>query len=119
VPAIVLVCVDSIPKDALAWHLVAVSVDRGDFLIPAMALCVEAVRRWWRDVDPLRMKAFRLLSTVSCATASLICVIATTTAASLPLTSQAGSSIATITGSCVVVGTSFGTAAVTASRNAG
>jgi hypothetical protein len=118
VPTIVLVCVDSIPKDALAWHLVGVSVDRGDFLIPGMALCLEAIRRWWRDVSPGQMKALRLLSTVSCAAASLVCVIATTTAASLPITSQAGSSIATITCSCLVVGVSFGTAGLTASGEA-
>jgi hypothetical protein len=43
VPIIVLVCVGSIPRDTLAWHEVSVSVDRGDFLIPAMALCVETV----------------------------------------------------------------------------
>jgi hypothetical protein len=115
VPAVVLVCVDSIPKDAVAWHDVSVSVDRGDFLIPAMALCVETIRRLWRDVDARRMKAIRVFATFVCAATGLVCVIATTTAASLPVTSQTGSSIAVITCSCLVVGVAFGTVAVGAS----
>lgn len=115
VPGIVLVCVDSIPKDALAWHQVSVSVDRGDFLIPAMALCVETVRRWWQDVHLRRMGAIRVVATFVCALTSLVCLIATTTAASLPVTPQTGSSIAVITCSCLVVGVAFGTAAVRAS----
>lgn len=115
VPAVVLVCVDSIPKDAVAWHEVSVSVDRGDFLIPAMALCVETIRRWWRDVDASRMRAIRIFATFVCAATGLVSVIATTTAASLPVTSQTGSSIAVITCSCLVVGVTFGTVAVGAS----
>jgi hypothetical protein len=116
VPAIILVCVDSIPKDTIAWHEVNVSVDRGDFLIPIMALCVETIRRWWRDVELQHMRSARVLATFFCAAASLICLIATTTAASLPVTPQTGSSIATITCSCLVIGISFGTAAVSASQ---
>lgn len=115
VPAIVLVCVDSIPKDALAWHEMSVSVDRGDFLIPGMALCVETTRRWWRDVDHTRMRAIRVLATCVCTATGLVCVIATTTAASLPVTPQTGSSVAVITCSCLVVGVAFGTVAVGAS----
>jgi hypothetical protein len=115
VPVIVLVCVDSIPKDAFAWHGMSTSIHRGDFLIPATALCVETIRRWWRDVDLNRMKAVRLVATFICAATGLVCVIAMTTAASLPVTAQIGSSIAVITCSCLVVGVTFGTLAVSAS----
>jgi hypothetical protein len=116
VPAIVLVCVDSIPRDALAWHAVRVSIGRGDFLIPAMALCVETIRRWWRDVDSERWLGPRLLATAVSSLSSLVCIIAMTTAASLPVTPQTASSVAVITVSTLVIGIAFGTAAVAVSR---
>lgn len=113
VPVIVLLCVDSIPKDTFAWHDVAVSIDRGDFLIPVMALCVETVRRWWREVEAQRsFKAVRILATFACSAAGLVCVIATTTAASVALSVDTGRSITMITGACLVPAVAFGTLAV-------
>jgi hypothetical protein len=117
VPVIILVCVDSIPKGALVWHAVNVSIGRGDFLIPAMALCVESIRRWWRDVDAANWRGARLLATFVCATSGLVCVIAMTTAATLPVTPQTGNSVAVITSATLVVGVAFGSLAVGATRS--
>jgi hypothetical protein len=113
VPVIVLVCADSIPKDTLAWHEVYVSVERGDFLVPVMILCAETVRRWWREVrvGPV-LKCVRIIATFLCTVAALVCVVATTTAASVAVTAQSGRSIGVITASCLIVALVFGTLAV-------
>jgi hypothetical protein len=116
VPCIVLLCVESIPRDTVVWHSVRVSIDRGDFLVSALALCVETIRRWWRDVHPTRSLRFiRAFATVACVIASLISIVTMTDAASLPVTSQTGESVTVITCSCLVVGVIFGTFAVAAS----
>lgn len=116
VPAVVLVCVASIPKDELAWHAVYVSIGRGDFLIPAMALSIETIRRLWQNMRSPGWKTARLLATVVCSATALVCIIAMTTAASMPVTVQTGSSLAVITSSSLAVGVVLGTVAVSASR---
>jgi hypothetical protein len=114
VPVVVLLCTDSIPKDKISWGDVDISMQRGDFLVPAMLLCVETIRRWWRDVECRRfLKFIRHIATALCIAAIVVCLIATTTAATLAQLSPAsGRSLTTITVGCLVISVSFGTLAV-------
>jgi hypothetical protein len=116
-PIVVLLVANSIPKATLTWTEVNVSIQRGDFLIPVLILCLEATRRWWRDVQcGLLLGVIRLVATVLCGAAVVVCLIATTTAATVAVTSETGRSIAVITGSCFVVALAFGTLAVVVSK---
>lgn len=116
VPVIVLLCADSIPKDNISWGDVEISMQRGDFLVPVMLLCVETIRRWWRDVECGRfLKFIRYVATALCMAAVTVCLIATTTAVELQQLSPAsGKSLTTITVACLVISISFGTLAVAA-----
>jgi hypothetical protein len=116
-PVVVLLVSDSIPKAAVTWTEVNVALQRGDFLIPVLILCLEAIRRWWRDVEcGFVLGVIRLVATGLCGAAVVVCLIATTTAATVAVTSQTGRSIAAITGSCFVVAVAFGTLAVMVSK---
>jgi hypothetical protein len=121
IPVIVLVCVSSIPRDTLAWHAVSVSMQRGDFLVPVMLLCAETIRRWWREVKAGRaiLRYVRTVATLACGTAAFICVVAMTTAATIPITPRTGNSIAEITAGGLMVALLLGTAAVSASLRKG
>jgi hypothetical protein len=111
-PVIVLLVTYSIPRDAVVGHEVGVSMQRGDFLVPVFILCVEAIRRWWRNVKCGRMlKMMRLGVTVICGMAATVSLIATTTAASISISTASGRSISTITVSCFIVAATFSTLA--------
>jgi len=116
-PGLVLVLADSIPRDTLVLTEVKVSVQRGDFLIPVLILCLDTIRRWWREVEQLRfLKTIRGTATFMCGAAALVCLIATTTAATVAVTPDTGKSITNITVACLVVAVAFGTLAVAASK---
>src|SRR5208283_6024945 len=72
-PVVVLLVTYSIPRDAITWHEVNVAIQRGDFLVPVFILCVEAIRRWWRDVHCGRiLKWVRLAATIMCSMAATV-----------------------------------------------
>jgi len=113
-PVVVLLAADSIPRATLAWHYVALSVQRGDFLIPVLILCAEGIRRWWREVNckTAALRFIRFLATAVCGACIVICLISTAIATSLNVTADIGKSVTTITGVCFVAALAFGTSAV-------
>jgi uncharacterized membrane protein len=116
----VLLVVYSIPKDSLAWHAVSISIERGDFLIPVLILCLDAIRRWWFDVRCGRvLSAIRIVATILCVFAAIVCLVATTAAANEAVTSASGRSITVITWWCLAVGFTFGTLAVSSPAKQG
>ena len=117
VPAIVLLCVGSIPLDRLTAGDLSTAAKRGDFLVPVLILCVETIRRWCREVHCGRVLQFvRVLAVTSCGLAGSICFSATVIAAKVEVTPAVGESLTTITWWCLVVALLFGTWAVSASR---
>jgi hypothetical protein len=113
-PILVLLVVDSIPNASVTWNEVAVSARRGDFLIAVLILCLEAIRRWWRDVDCDRwfLRAARLTATVLCTVAAVVLLTATATAASVAVTAKSGDAIEVITVACFYTAFMFGSLAV-------
>ena len=117
VPVLVLLCADSIPKDHVTWAKVAVSVDRGDFLVPVLILCVDTVRRWWHEArHRLIFKIVRWVATIGCSAAAIVCLIAMTTAANVKVTAETGRSITIITEWWMAAAIAFGTAGVISSN---
>jgi fumarate reductase subunit D len=117
-PVIVLLVAYSIPEGKISGHDVDVSMGRGDFLIPVLILCVEAIRRWWQNVDckTRTLRWSRTAVTMICSLSALVALIATTTAASIAISAKAGHFISVITVLSFVIAFSFGTAAVVLSK---
>jgi hypothetical protein len=113
IPVVILFIAASIPKDAAIWSQVTIAAKRGDFLVPVLILSMDTMRRWCRE---LKCKAFlgfvKLIACVFCVLAAFICLIATSEAASLAITPEAGTAIEQITVMCMVIPVSFGTLAV-------
>lgn len=115
-PLLVLLVTSSIPRDQVSLFALRQSVRRGDFLVPIMIMCVEAIRRWCREVEcGSILRYVRLAAVFLCASSAVICLIALAFTASVGLTAESGRSISTITVGCFVAALVFGTAAVWAS----
>jgi hypothetical protein len=112
-PGLVLLVTYSYPRGAISWHTVDVSVRRGDFLIPVLILCVESVRRWWREVKMgTILWPFRIVATIGCGGAAVVCFAAMASAADSALTNAAGDSAINVTKWSLITGLVFGTLAV-------
>jgi hypothetical protein len=119
-PILVLLVVYSIPKDSFAWHEVNVSIERGVFLIPVLIMCLDVIRRWWFDVRCGRvLLVVRIIATILCAFAAIVCLVATTAAANEAVTPASGRSITVITWWCLGVAFTFGTLAVSSPAKQG
>lgn len=118
IPVIVLFSAASIPKDSLIWSQVAIAVQRGDFLVPVLILSLDTMRRWLREVEcGTFLRIIKPIACALCVGAAFICLIATSQAASLAITADAGKAIEQITMMCMVVPLSFGTLAVSISAS--
>jgi hypothetical protein len=116
-PIIVLLSSDSIPKFDLIWHGVNSSVQHGDFLVPVLVMCAEAIRLWWQDVRCGKvLRRIRRVATIACGSAIVLCLIAFTKTSSAKVTVNSGRSILVITLSCFVAAAIFGTGALMASQ---
>ncbi len=86
---------------------------RGDFLVPVLILSIDTMRRWLREVECGRfLRIVKLIACGLCIGTAFICLVATSQAASMAVTAQAGRAIEQITMTCMVVPISFGTFAV-------
>jgi hypothetical protein len=122
-PVFVLVVWYSIQSADLSWHRLDTSIERGDFLVPVLILCVESLRRWWTLGPRERTRRIRLkvgqhtvamehvrrTALTACVIGALLTFVATIYAASQPLTPKSGDSIVVITTACFAVAFSFGT----------
>ena len=116
-PAIVLLCVGSIPLDRVTTGDLSTAARRGDFLVPVLILCVETIRRWCRDVHCGRILRYvRITAVAACGLAGSICFSATVIATKTEITPAVGESLTTITWWCLVTALLFGTWGVAASR---
>lgn len=115
-PVVVLLCVGSIPLDRVTWVDVGTAARRGDFLVPVLILCAEAIRRWCREVKCGHFLIIvRIFAVGMCGLAGAICFSATVIAANVEVTRAVGDSLVTITWSCLVAASVFGTWAVAVS----
>jgi uncharacterized membrane protein len=83
-----------------------VALGRGDFLIPVLILCVDAMLRWFFDVkySRRRMIAIGVVLCLLCFLVSLICGIAFIVVTSSPVTAASVKAEALITWTCFAVG---------------
>src|ERR1700722_9827366 len=66
-PILGFVVTASIPVDALRWGEAHTALGRGDFLIPVLLVCIDAVWRWCIDVKASgRMLVVGVFSSVLC-----------------------------------------------------
>lgn len=115
-PMLYFIVAGSIPDAAWRWGEAPTSLGRGDFLIPVLILCLEAIRRWWSEVTcGWKMGIVRLFSTALCAGAVIVCSDSFSVAASHPVTAHSTKSVIVITWACFAVGLFAGTIAVWAS----
>jgi hypothetical protein len=115
-PLLGFIVAGSIPDAALKWGEAPRSLGRGDFLIPVLILCLEAMRRWWFDVKcGWRLGTFALLLCTACLGAVVVCLYSFAVAASSPVTSDSIKSVTVITLTSFAAGLASGTIAVAAS----
>jgi hypothetical protein len=83
-----------------------VALGRGDFLIPVLILCVDAMLRWFFDVKYGRrwMVAIGVVCCLLCFLVALICGIAFVVATSSSVTDTSTKAEALITWTCFAVG---------------
>jgi hypothetical protein len=116
IPVVVLFSAASIPKDSLIWSQVATAMQRGDFLVPVLILSLDTMRRWLREVECGKfLRIIKPIACVLCVGTAFICLVATSQAANLAITADAGKAIEQITMMCMIVPVSFGTFAVSIS----
>jgi len=114
-PAIFLVCVSSIPAGRLNYADLHVAAGRGEFLVPVLIMCAEAIRRWTREINGgSAVMAFKITASVLCAFSGIICMTAAIISATTAATPMTDRSLIVITQACVIVGGIFGTAGVVA-----
>lgn len=114
-PILVVLVRYSVPEFALTWHQVNVAIERGDFLVPVLILCLESIRCWCSEVTGTRRwtRVSRLICSAWCGFAAVTCLIAMTYAASVgAVTANIGHSIEVITGSSFFTAAVLGTVAV-------
>jgi len=112
-PMLYFIVAASIPAAAWRWGEASTSVGRGDFLIPVLILCLEAMRRWWYEVNcGWTMGIVRITSSVLCLGSVVVCLDSFSVAASHVVTAHSTKSVAVITLGCFAVGFLSGTIAV-------
>lgn len=115
-PLLGFVVAASIPAAALRSGEASTSLGRGDFLIPVLILCLEAIRRWLFEV-----KCGKILgrvgacASVLCLAAVVVCLYSFSAASSQVVTADSIKSVSMITWACFTVGLVTGTMAVVAS----
>jgi hypothetical protein len=116
-PVLILICASSIPVDRMNYASLHVAAGRGEFLVPILIMCAEAIRRWTREIKVKGnscMIAFKVTACLMCASAGIICMTAAIISATTEATQMTGRSITEITLACIMVGVIFGTAGVVA-----
>jgi hypothetical protein len=112
-PMVVFSVAASVPVAKLRWGEAATSIGRGDFLIPVLILCLEALRHWWTETKCGRMlKIIRLIFSILCSGAVIIGFAAFVVASSETVTAASTRSIEVITLGCFTVSLVAGTIAV-------
>ena len=115
-PMLYFIVAASIPTAAWRWGEAGTSLGRGDFLIPVLILCLEAMRRWWSEVKcGWKMGIVRFFSSALCLGAVVVCSDSFSVATSHVVTTQSTKSVSVITWGCFAVGFLSGTIAVWAS----
>jgi hypothetical protein len=115
-PLLGFVVAASIPAAALRSGEASTSLGRGDFLIPVLILCLEAIRRWLFEVKCGKiMRRVGACASALCMAAVVVCLYAFSAASSQPVTADSIKSISLITWACFTVGLVTGTMALVAS----
>jgi hypothetical protein len=115
-PILGFVVAASIPVDAMRWGEARTALGRGDFLIPVLLVCIDAVWRWCVDVKcGLRMGIVGVFSCGLCVAAGIVCLYSFSVASSLPITKASTDSVTLITLTALVAGGAAGMIAVAAS----
>jgi hypothetical protein len=109
-PMLFFILAGSIPVAAWRWGEAPTSLGRGDFLIPVLILCLEAIRHWWYEVTCGRLMGIvGLVGCVLCLAAAAVCAFSFAVASSHPVTADSTKSIIVITWACFAVGLFSGT----------
>jgi hypothetical protein len=113
-PAVVLLCVSSIPAGRIDFADLRTGAGRGEFLIPVIILCAEAVHCWTLEV---RVKSefsrwFRQVACLTCILTGIVCFAATVIAAATANTAATSRSLVGITIYSIVIGAALGLAAL-------
>jgi hypothetical protein len=113
-PALVLVCVSSIPAGRFDTADLRTGAGRGDFLIPVLILCAEAVRCWMLEVRRAGLigKVCRPLAFALCTVTGIVCFAATVIAAATPATPATTRSVEAITIGSMGIAALFGLTAL-------
>lgn len=115
-PMLYFIVAGSIPDAAWRWGEAPTSLGRGDFLIPVLILCLEAIRHWWAEVKcGWKMGIVRVFSSALALGAVVVCSDSFSVAASHAVTAATTKSVIVITWACFAVGFFAGTIAVWAS----
>ena len=115
-PMVAFIVVASIPVAGLRWGDTPTAIGRGDFLIPVLILCLEALRCWWVETKcGWKLGIIRLVSSFLCLSAAVISLFAFAVALSDPVTTASIRSIEVITLGCLTVSVVAGTIAVAVS----
>ena len=115
-PVVVFSVVASVPAAALRWGDASTAIGRGDFLIPVLILCLEALRHWWTETKcDWKLRIVRLISSFLCSGAVIIGLTAFVVALSDEVTPASTRSVEVITLGCFTVSLVAGTIAVAVS----
>ena len=115
-PILGFVVAASIPVDTLRWGEARTALGRGDFLIPVLLVCIDAVWRWCVDVKcGWRMGVLGVISCALCVAVGVVCLYSFSVASSLPVTTASTDSVTLITLTALVVGAIAGMIAVAVS----
>jgi hypothetical protein len=112
-PALVLVCVSSIPAGHVEFRDLRTGAGRGEFLIPVLILCAESVRCWLTEVTGGAIIRFvRLTGCAICFVTGVVCFAATVIAAATAATAASSRSLVGITIVSMIIAAAFGLAAL-------
>ena len=116
-PVIVLICASSIPSGRLDMTDLHTATGRGDFLVPVLIMCTEAIRRWTREVSGgWLIRTGQILTWALCLPGAIVCFTATVIAATGATTAATSRSLVTITIGGTIIAAIFGTAGVSVGR---
>lgn len=115
-PLLGFVVAASIPVDTMRWGEARTALGRGDFLIPVLLVCIDAVWRWCVEVKcGWRLGLVGVFSCALCVAAGIVCLYSFSVASSLPVTAASTDSVTLITLTALIVGGASGVVAVAAS----
>jgi hypothetical protein len=99
VPGVLLFMLSSIPANRFDVADLRAAAGRGEFLIPVMILCAEAIRCWTYEYEPEKEsgRAFRKVACVTCVITGAVCFAGAVIAAALPQTPPTERSLVTVT----------------------